>query len=420
MKRIVIFPIFLLLSATLFGCTVTSEQEKDYSSQEITIYASESEEQFFYQSYGNLILEHFPGLEIRVITPPYEMLGQTNVEEIKKHAPDLIVSYTNDYKELVADSYLSSIDNLIKKDSFDIDKYSNSMISYLRDESGVLYGLSPDAYISGIFYNKDLINHIGLDHPTNGMDWFELLQLATRFTNGIAGFENSSNPSGLLMNIAATNGWYFIDKEMNEITFEIGEWEKAIQTIVDLYDANSFVKGSGDLFFQGKSALYEGNLSYVTKLLDTNEFTWGVITQPVNTNSRNVSQSVGFNRVLSIPTESTHRELAWDIMKVLMSEEAAEHYEDNQLSTTISTLKTHMYNYKGINLEAFWEQSINSSPNILNDELTREFINEFYSLLDDSLYKTINHEISVEECFELIIKGAEEAYDKERLRNANK
>lgn len=422
MKRIITIAIILFISMTLFGCEAqsTEKEKKNYSNEEITIYVSEFEEQFFYRAYGNLILDHFPGLEIRVITETNHTNGDMKVTEIKKQSPDLIISHAYVYKELVADSYLMNLDTFIKEAGFDLDKYAESMISALRDDNGLLYGLSPDAYISGVFYNKDLFNEISLDHPTNGMDWFELLQLASHFTNGVVGFESTLYPNDLLMQIAYTNEWYFIDTENHEVAFQRSEWEKAIQTIVNLYDSNSTARGTGDLFFNGKSALYAGPISYGTKLFDTSEFAWGFITRPVNTTNRHAGRSIILNRVLSIPNESTQKELSWDIMKMLMSEEAAEYYANNQITMTLSTLKTQMYDYNGINLEAFWDQSIHPvASGIINNELSQEFINEFYKILDNCLKRAIAREISVEECLELIEKSTNEAYEKERLRNAS-
>jgi hypothetical protein len=136
-----------------------NKEIKDYSNEEISIYVSEFEEPFFYRSYGNLILDHFPGLEIRVITETNHTNGDMKVEEIKKQSPDLIISHAYVYKKLVADSYLMNLDTLIKEDRFELDKYAENMISALRDDNGLLYGLSPDIYITGVFYNKSLFSY---------------------------------------------------------------------------------------------------------------------------------------------------------------------------------------------------------------------------------------------------------------------
>ncbi|GAC43640.1 ABC transporter substrate-binding protein [Paenibacillus popilliae] len=417
--RKVLMTIALLSLVIVYGCSPAHHKDKkeDYSDQEITIYAFESHEQFFYSMYGNLILQQFPGLNLRVLTSKdfaWDKDGEHN-----QKSPDLVIIGIDEYRKMADNSYLLDLNPLIKRDHFDTERYQPEMIRALTDQpAGKLYGLSPNVYIDGIFYNKELFDDMHIDYPKDGMDWYEMLALASRFDGGIVGFESTiSSPGALLMQMVETNKWNFIDEKRKVTSWNKEQWLKAVQAVVTANQTNSVAEGAGDLFFKGKSALYAAPVNSVEKLRTEHPFSWGFVSSPVGVNDKSISRSIIFYRVLSIPEGSSQKELAWEIIQMLMGEEAVIQYKDNERFNTVSTFKKYANNYKGVDLTNIWRQSIDGHPGTFPEWLSTEFYGDLYEMLDTSLQKAIKRDMTVEECANLIIENVTELVKREKVKN---
>ncbi|MNO44612.1 Bacterial extracellular solute-binding protein [compost metagenome] len=417
MKKINVLIVILCLSLVLFGCTSTSKNKKsnDYSNTTINIYTSYVNEQQFYQNYGNLIFEHFPGIEINLMMSSNASDLKTKFEKLKNNPPDLIISYTNEYEKLREQSYLLDLNSYVKKDMFDLDKYADSMVDAMSTDTGSLYGLSPRVNIFGLFYNKNLFDQLNINYPMSGMDWYELLEIASRFEGNTVGLESAfSAPNNLLMEIANTNKWTFIDSQNDSISFQKQDWTKAIQQLVDLYHKQTVSGIGNDLFFQGKAALFTGSTASIDQLLGTQNISWDFIPSPVNSKNRTESHSVYFDQILSIPNESTNKDLSWEIIKMLMADEVADEYTSTP--PTVSTLKNYMNQYNGVNLEEFWQQNLDTKPGILPDDLSPSFIEEFYGILEAQLQLAIDEKQTVDQTIDEIMSQTSVAFEKEKLR----
>ncbi|KQO10859.1 ABC transporter substrate-binding protein [Paenibacillus sp. Leaf72] len=415
-KLILVFSAFLLL----VGCVSSprKEEERDYSNQTIRIYTPDTE-QIFYRNYGNYILKQFPGLDIQLIQANFQLSGKDRLEEVKRVSPDLSISNYTEYKKMRDESYLIDLNPMIQQAGFDLNKYYKDMVSILSQD-GSLYGLSPRVNVLGFYYNKELFDEKGVSYPTSGMDWYEFLQMVGSFTDGISGLETNRAPSSMLMMIAATNKWSFINRENNKIMFNEQDWVQAINSIVSLYKSNSIGKKGGKLFIEGKSALMDSSISFADELISkNNQLSWGFVPSPVNTSEKAESRSVFLDQVFSIPSTSVQKEISLEIVKAIMDEEAADYIDSNQLFPNISTLSNRMKDYHGVDLEAFWQQSIDADPGINFDEsnYSWEFVEEFYDILNKSLQMAIDEDLSVEDCFDMIQEKTIEAFEKERLRN---
>lgn len=411
--KITVLVSILLIIAVISGCTVSKQQEmKDYSNKVITIYTSH-DERSFYQFYGNIILEYFPNLSINLIYAD----EISSLEELSSQLPDLIISHYDKYKELREQDYLMNLSSLEKTTDVDTSDYADNMLNALRDNTGVLYGLAPNVYVIGMFYNKDLFNEFHVEYPTNDMDWNETMLLASHFNNGVIGLEGGfTGPEGFLMEIANTNHWKIFNQS-NEIEFAKSEWSKAIQNVVNLYQSQSISSSSMEGFVKGKSALYSSSTSTINTLMTNNDFSWGFVPSPVDSNNRGMSKSIFFAQVVSIPRVTTQKDLSVEVLNVLMGDDAADHYVNHIIFPTVSTRKNKMNNFKGVDVSGFWSQSINTNPESILGDVSSEFIEEFYAILRNKLNGVITNEITVDECLDLIIERTVEAYSKEELRH---
>jgi multiple sugar transport system substrate-binding protein len=407
----------LSVSIFLFGCGVQLQKKEpnDYSNTIINIYTSFNNEQQFYENYGNLILDHFPGIEINLMMPSDNSSGATKIDEHQTITPDLMFLYTDEYQRLSEQSYFMDLAPYVEKDKLDLDKYADSMIDALSTEMGSLYGLAPRVNIFGIFYNKDLFDQLHIDYPVSGMDWYELLNIASRFEGSTIGIESTFSASSWLMKITSTNKSYFIDPKSDSISFQKEEWTTAIQRIIELYQTETVLSNKDNQFIQGKAALLlEGSVQFIDELHRNANFSWGFVPEPVNSKKRDESRSVFFDQVLSIPEKSADKELAWQILKMLMDEQVADEY--NSFPRSVSTLKSHMNQYSGVSLEEFWQQNLDINPGILPSVLSSSFIGEFYGTLEKELQLAIDGKQSADQTFEKLVNQIQIAYEKEKLR----
>ncbi|MNI42436.1 hypothetical protein D3C73_967320 [compost metagenome] len=148
--------------------------------------------------------------------------------------------------------------------------------------------------------------------------------------------------------------------------------------------------------------------------MGTQNISWDFIPSPVNSKNRTESHSVYFDQILSIPNESTNKDLSWEIIKMLMADEVADEYTSTP--PTVSTLKNYMNQYNGVNLEEFWQQNLDTKPGILPDDLSPSFIEEFYGILEAQLQLAIDEKQTVDQTIDEIMSQTSVAFEKEKLR----
>ncbi|QYR21112.1 extracellular solute-binding protein [Paenibacillus sp. sptzw28] len=415
-RLIVLISVIPFLVFILSGCNLlqSSSEEVDKSTipdTEVTVYSTFDDE-YFYTFYGNYILQKYPNIKFRLIKSTSSS-SEIAVEEIKKYKPDLVITWNKNFQKLKDLGSLSDLTTFINSDEMNLENYYTEMIASLKNDFGQLNGLAPLVNAYGVYYNKNLFDVNKVAYPTDRMTWDEMLQLTMRFTGtDTLGMEGLS-PASLLRHIARTKGWKIVDEQRNELLFNQSAWTEAITMVLNT-SRNNNVQNNSDLFLQGKSAMYFGMLDMVPKLQQQQAFTWGIVTTPVDAEARNLNSEIFFNDIFCIPNDAVQKEVAWEIIKAVMSEDAVSYLQRNSNTGAVSTLKQHMNQYNGVDLTTLWQQELDTRP-YLSDKLSTTFIDSFDSMLDSVITLALQTNMSPKECLNKIVEQSKVIYQNELI-----
>jgi ABC-type glycerol-3-phosphate transport system substrate-binding protein len=414
--QVVLNFIISLLFLSLTGCNMfqspsptDQDNESAFPDTEITVYSS-FQDQYFYTFYGNYILQNYPNIKFKLIRSTGNNAAEV-ADEIKLTNPDLIITSNKNFQELRNQGYLSDLTPMLNSDHLNRDDYYPEMINALNNDLGQLNGLSPLVNTFGIFYNQSLFDAEKVAYPTDQMTWYELLQLSKRFSDtesiGMEGFSST----GLLRAIVRTNGWKIVDEQRHEMIFNKSDWIETIKTVLDV--SPNIQSGSGELFLQGKSAMYHGMLNIIPDLQKMQQFKWGIVTTPVDSKMRDINSEVYFTDIFSIPQNAFNKESAWKVLKTIMSEDAVSYLQRNNNTGAVSTLNKYMnQQYSGVDLSAIWKQKFDTRPYI-GDRLSTAFIDKFDGIIESALTTDLENKITPEEIFNKVEEQSKGLYQEE-------
>lgn len=388
----------LLACILLSSCSQSTKKDPNekYNTM-ITIY-SNYEEPFFYQVFGNLILEQYPDMELNIITRT-ESDPKSIISDIQSYQPDLVLIPIDSYRQLRDDDALVDLKPQFEAHKVKMDTFNPQMITVLQNETNQLMGISPLIATSGLFYNKDSFEKYEIPEPTHPITWNQLIQLAHSFEetdiNGIGGLSEDQ----LLFSIARSEGWKLLDEETNELIWNKEQWIKALETV--LSTTGTIQNDFGSQFQMGSAAMYYGLLNQVNNLSDV-DFNWGIVPSPVDERTPDLDSNMIYRDIFSIPKNAVNQEVAFDIIHLLMNESSGAFLQDNDSLGSASTVQTVMNQYHPeIDLSLIWQQQLDTRP-LLTDNMTFKQIIALEQIMKQSIQEAITQNYSAEEAYELI------------------
>ncbi|WP_158606517.1 ABC transporter substrate-binding protein [Paenibacillus ginsengarvi] len=357
----------LALPVALSACS----KQADKPEQEVLRIPFGSEQTFQY-SYGNYFAVKFPDVRVEII--PTEGLygpGKNYYEEfeklIREQKPDLLITYTSDYKRWASKGLLLDLEPFVRKSKFDLDSFTPAAIEQLKaNDEGKLFGLAPQLTSSALYYNKDLFDKYGVPYPTNQMSWDDTMRLARRFPvdpdpgKRIYGIhEKYSTPFDFVSDIAGTVGASHISPDAKWITLESDVWKKAFDQVVSGFKSGNlyyyYKDGKRvnygpeetkqmDLFSSGKAAMMISSTEQMFRMKQWGEtkLNWDIVTVPVDPANPEYTRYFNVSPIYAIAANAEHPQTAWKVVQYFNSEEAAKVSQKTEdvLSTRTAFAKT--------------------------------------------------------------------------------
>ncbi len=224
-------------------------------------------------------------------------------------------------------SYLVNLDDLIKRDNFDIKPFvPKALEAGVIDKQRVAMPLDPNVMM--LWYRKDLYQAKGLSAPTTMAEIIGDAQKLNDLASDVAGISLSAKKDAQLATTSIVLLWNLgqdIITSDGKFGFNTPEGTKALETYKDLLNyAPKGVLGYGpteqlDAFYNGKAAMV---------------FYWASIGPNATDPSKSkVADKVGWAGVpngmrgvwtLGIPTGSKQRDAAWELVKWLDGTEGSQ------------------------------------------------------------------------------------------------
>jgi multiple sugar transport system substrate-binding protein len=341
--------------------------------KEATLKVAYFHENTFMSRYGKAFTIRYPNMDVKVL--PMGDSGwndRTNKQQVlefmEKEKPDVLYLPAGLYGELAKEGQLYPLDAVMKQDNYDLrGQYAGATDTLRKLGDGKLYGLAPEYSMNAIYYNKDLFDKYGVPYPTDGMSWEAVLQLAARFPVGgkdgerVYGLMPSyySDASGLAELIGKTNGLSLLNAKGDQVTLNTEGWKKAWSLAAEgyakgylyqpqprpqgnmmmdeVYKRNPFISGKAAMALQDYSL--SRDLEMAVKQYKMTSFQWEMVSEPINPELPGESASFTLGPVYAVNAKSDQQRAAWEMVKLINSEEMARKLSR---SLGIGSLSTHL------------------------------------------------------------------------------
>jgi multiple sugar transport system substrate-binding protein len=425
----------LLCLTLLAACSGKKDTPTDLTGTLKIVYADES---YFHSEYGQFFHAKFPNVDFEVISTDEKNQflaanGFDNGKFLEVYQPDLVrIDNLQQYAELAEAGVLADLEALIKADGYDIGSIDDNVMELLRKPvGGGLFALAPRFDNLALYYNIDLFNEHGVDPPRDGMTWDEVLELAGRFPadgdpkKRIAGFNDRTDLSSLVIQMAEAEGLGLYTGLNGELTFRSDRWRAIIGKVVEagrsgtLYvpgiteitDFNPPGVSQPNLFITGRSAMTVDYLRLTDDIREMQNklgktFDYGVVTAPTGGGTGASGGGVLLYDIFGINASSPRQSLAWEFLKYAAGEEYAQ--LRSKSSPFLLSRSSFMKEKDGVSLEPFYKFRANPDARPL---LGAHYL--VYAAFDQALIrelpKAVAGERTLDETIEAIARAMEEA-----------
>lgn len=322
-------------------------------------------------------------------------------------APDVILAWEVDLPRFAENDAIISLDSFID-DSDEIGGLDDFIpaVAELSEMTDGTYGL-PWAYAGHLLYfNKDMFDAVGVDHPTEDWTWEDFENAAKELTivDGNTttqwGADAISFP-GIWYSMAGSAGDEIVDADLN-LALGDGlrrtlEFQDRLTNELQVSPQPSVGGEVADLFLAGRAAMTRHGSWMIGAYRDA-DFNWDMV--PLPTDEREyTSLHTGF---FTINSQSEHQEEAWRFIEFMMSQEGQTLISEftGNPSAIMSVAKEGAFKVAGENGPSNWSAFNTIAETgkfnyvLLNATVTNNLVNEFNSVLMGQ--QTIDDVIGVE------------------------
>ncbi len=256
------------------------------------------------------------------------------------NAPDVIhmsVAYVYDYAKA---GWLLNLEPYFKRDLRASDFFMEpaKAVRYPDMERGDLYAIPFGFVATALFYNKDLFNRAGVGYPDASWTWDQVRVAAKKLTLDTTGDGQPdqwgfwSRPSYWVVDpIIHAFGGATLSKDYQQVLLDRPESIAALKFLRDMiWEDRSAPPPSlwkGDLFQDGKVAMYVSTIASLDAYRRIAAFDWDVALMPAGPARRVVRL---WPDSFAIPTGSRHPEEAWAFIKSAITRKKMDRYNGSR------------------------------------------------------------------------------------------
>lgn len=312
-----IFPILLLCLFLLCGCSNKTKQ----TTIEYASWGSKSEIDILRPILADFEKEN-PDIKVDFMHIPQNYFQKIHLLFASNTAPDVIF-INNQYLPIYANAGL--LEELSQSDKF----YPKTLKAL--SWKGKLYAIPRDVSNLVVFYNKNIFDEKHVAYPKNNWTLNEYLETAKKLTSSnIFGTSFDENPLFYLPYIMSNGGGILPDK------INTKETQDSINFYADLrkkyhvapLKSESASETMGQMFLQGKLAMYVSGRWMVPKLREDADFDWDIVKFPSgNSGSIVPLDASGW----AVSKSSKHKAEAKKLINYLSSKENSEKFATSGL-----------------------------------------------------------------------------------------
>ncbi|MEF3305939.1 ABC transporter substrate-binding protein [Paenibacillus sp. GYB003] len=400
-----IFVILCLIACFGSGCKKNESPDvKINLNEQYEITALHYNDQEFISKYGKYFMKKFPNIKLIVIpyppVRPNEDIVAIMSEYVKKHNPDILfIPNYGVYRAFATSGKLSSLDEWITKDRYQLDDYHQGVLDVLRSaDERYMYGLSPTFTSRVLFYNKELFDSNHIPYPRNHMTWMELIKLASAFKQGKGLELESLKNYDLIKELGTRQGLTMLNNDGTGAKLNTPEWKGIWETAATAYRYQNLQTSNPDgqsSFLLGSSAMLLANSYYMESI--PSSISWGVVTEPVDSNRAKSSYSLYPDSIFAIhaQTDERNKPAAWEFIKYINSEEMASILLEERPNTPTSRKNAFLQHNDKENASALYDLTSWTRPVL--EKVPQKFFNSLEPIAEEKLDGVISGNFTVED-----------------------
>jgi multiple sugar transport system substrate-binding protein len=372
--------------------SATAKVDMSFMNEPVTIVfyrpnTATNEEQFMEMA-GDAIKAKFPNVTIKFIPYDAKTSGYSTLITSGQDF-DLIFYSIGAITDMTTNNLQYDMTPLVKKYNLDLSRLEQTQVDFIKNFSnGGLYALPIFTTAEVLAYSKDIFDKFGVPYPTEGMTWDEVYDLAKRLTRkegGVQYYGFATSQSQMFQ----TNqlSLPYLDVKTNKPLIAGDDFRKLFDNFVRFYQipggdaTKELLSKYKDLWSKDKRlAMY----AYFNSALNTD----GNV-DAVGLPSFREAPGVGsqlYPTYLSISSTSKHKDMAFQILTYMLSEEMQSKFAKD--STGLPVIKSQNAleqfgkdnpNYTGKNIKLFLPKkpaaipSSNQYSNLVYGELNKAF-----------------------------------------------
>lgn len=275
--------------------------------------------------------EEHPGVRVRYVSgiPKSDYPEWLSERMLKGETPDVMMVLDSEFSRLVELGMLEDLDPWMEMDQdFDPEAYYETalMSGHIM---GAQYALPMETVPYLMFVNKTLLNQENIPIPEEDYTFADLYDICRKVTKDTDG-DGIPDQFGIYkyswLDAAWANGAVMFSDDGRTCNFTSTQLLYAIRFAKSLDALNQNQRVTQETFDSGKVAFmplsfaeYRTYKSYPYKIKKYTSFQWDCISMPKGPYGDNVSLVDSLN--VGISSRSRHKELAWEFLKLLTSDE---------------------------------------------------------------------------------------------------
>jgi multiple sugar transport system substrate-binding protein len=275
-----------------------------------------------------------PDIDVRVtrtdFTTYYSKLA-TSIASGK--LPDVFMMSGAYFYQAAHQKALMDLTSRIKGSKLSLDHYFGTPTGEDISWEGKTYGVPGEIDTVALAYNEDMFEQAGLDLPTPGWSWDDLLHAAQKMTgkkNGKQryGFYSRNSSQEAWGSFVRQNGGNFLDKTQTKGALDTPEAIEGIQFAVDLihkYKVSpsplgvsslpGYIESTGNPFLTGSLGMkFQGNYE-MGLLSQIKDFKWNVVQMP----KKQQPGGIGWYQSWVMGSTTKHPDEAWKLLEFFVT-----------------------------------------------------------------------------------------------------
>jgi len=247
---------------------------------------------------------------------------------LKDETPDLLFLTSDMFSVLSGNNTLQNLNAFMEKDEMDMEQYYPTSLA-AGSINDTYYALPYESVPKLMFVNKSLLEKEHMEMPDTHWTWedfYEICKAVTKDSDRDGTIDQFGYYGYTWEDAVYSNGARIYDEPSHTVMLDnerILEAMKFMRKLHSLHDE----KVTSEMFDKGMVVFcpmnysdYRTYMPYPWRVKKYSNFEWDCITMPKGPQGNNTSQIDTL--MLAMASKSDHKELAWEFMKMLCSEEA--------------------------------------------------------------------------------------------------